>query len=391
MPRVNCIVCGQPFDAIGRGCVCSADCRRARRRAYDAGVSATAGGLPPPMSTCDVCGKQFAVPRGVAKACSPECLQERRRRKARESKRREYERRGPEIVAAAKARLRASPERRRLYDARKYQRHRERMATNQEYAERYRQRQREGYARDAERIQAKRRAKIAAMSDAELAERMERMRGYSRDYHRRTRHDPRCWDERREYAQEYRRRRNAARMAGDAATLEALLAGRETGKRVKPCSECGQPVVGKHPSAKTCGAECRQARYVRLGLERRATTIACAVCGKSFLRRTASRCCSPDCKRARRLGVSVEELQGLCARCGKTFVRKIRRQRFCSRVCQYASGDHGPRPPRPCIACGNQFTPDRHNGKTCSAECRAEAKRRVEKIRSKEKRDGKAK
>lgn len=40
MPRVNCFVCGRAFDAKGRGRICpDPDCRRARRRAYDAGVS----------------------------------------------------------------------------------------------------------------------------------------------------------------------------------------------------------------------------------------------------------------------------------------------------------------------------------------------------------------
>ena len=79
MPRVLCVVCGQPFDAVGRGRICSPDCRRARRRTYDAGVSATVGGLPPPMATCLICQTQFQQNRNQ-RICSDACRTEQRRR-----------------------------------------------------------------------------------------------------------------------------------------------------------------------------------------------------------------------------------------------------------------------------------------------------------------------
>lgn len=65
-----CIVCEREFQAVGRGSICSPDCRRARRRAYDAGVAATTGDLPAPSQACVICGAEFAVGRGCNNCCS---------------------------------------------------------------------------------------------------------------------------------------------------------------------------------------------------------------------------------------------------------------------------------------------------------------------------------
>ena len=293
-----------------------------------------------PTRDCEVCGRPFLA-RTCRKTCSAECQQLRQQ---------------------------ADPERSAWR----------------------RQKAREWYARHRERVQAKRRKRIAAMPDAEAAELAERARRYAREWARRNPHP--------EYDREYRRRRKAARLAGDTVRLEALLAGRDAGGKVKPCVVCGQPVVGRNPMAKVCSRECRAKRSAELA--RPPVTLTCVVCGREFVRRVASPCCSRECRRARRLGTTPDALPPplpesvICDVCGAEFRPARHRQRGCSPECQkigrlrrkLAAHRLGPYPPRPCVICSRDYVPGKKTQRTCSAACREEYHRQTEHARSAQKR-----
>jgi len=398
MPEVDCLVCGRRFLARGRGRICpDPDCRRARRRSYDAGVSAAVAGLPPPERVCEICGRAYPAQRSRKTCGDPACQRERKQRRWRAN----YHALPPEKKAAmierAKQRRVQDPDAAHAQDARKWQR----VKNDPQRLEQNRARAKEHYARHAARIQARRRARLERMTPEELGELVERLRGYTRAWQARQRSDPLRGPQRRAYEREYRRRRQAAEMAGDAATLAALLAGRRNAGTIKPCAVCGRPVVGRHPTAKTCSQECQRQRW--LDRHRPLTEKTCAGCGRTFTPRTAAKTCSEECRRARRLGLPLDQLpplqrlaeEAVCDVCGKTFHPWRAGQKGCSPDCRRvgrlwrkrASRRQGPYPPRPCAVCARPFSPDRHNGKVCpNGECRAEYKRRLERDRQRSKR-----
>jgi predicted nucleic acid-binding Zn ribbon protein len=207
--ELTCCVCSATFQGDNKATVCSSECREARRRERERGSP------DPVMRTCEICGNEFRIKRGVFKTCSPECLKERKRRRWNAKWQAYTPERKARAMAHAKARRQRNPEQAHAADARKNARIHadpERLARVQEIA-------RDSYARHAERIQAERRERIANLSDQELADWMRRNREYGRAHLERVRADPEWNQERKDYQAEYRRRAAARRMAVDAARI----------------------------------------------------------------------------------------------------------------------------------------------------------------------------
>lgn len=167
-----------------------------------------------------------------------------------------------------------------------------------------------------------------------------------------------------------------------------------------PCTVCGQPCAGK---AQTCSPACQAERRRQISAafrdRRRGGPRSCVVCGQPITAPTATNTCSPDCKRARRLGVPLDQLPPLerladsavCDVCGKRFRPWRPRQKGCSPECMRQGRlrrkldrcRKGPYPPRPCCVCGQTFTPERKSRRVCAdPACRAQHKRNLAAARS---------
>lgn len=224
-----CVVCTRHYQ--GRGNVCSPECRKARRRAVDAGLP-DAGGLPAPVRTCVECGESFPANRNFD-TCSPACRLAKKRRKGRESYRRRAAK-DPTLSKRAaqrrRERVRSDPEYAKLvraWEARKQARHRERMATDPDYAARYRDRANAHYARHREAIQATRHDRLEAMNPVELEAWLDRARRYCRHWRRRLLAgivgDPIQHQRYLDIQREYRHQRRRRKLALDAARIEAAF------------------------------------------------------------------------------------------------------------------------------------------------------------------------
>jgi predicted nucleic acid-binding Zn ribbon protein len=232
-PKVDrgCIVCGGTFSGAPNATLCSAECRRARRRGTDAGVVA----LPPKVDVCEVCGGEFQRDRGLRKTCSEGCLRERRKRRGRKAWRRRVAR-NPELTCNMARRRRekaaVDPEyaaRLKQWEANKYAKHRERMRSDPEYATRIHQRAVAHYAAHAEEIQAKRKARLDAMTPEELGVWLRRARRYCREWRKKWRDDlvknPIEHERFRSFYREYRRRLNAQSLSFQVARIQEILDG----------------------------------------------------------------------------------------------------------------------------------------------------------------------
>lgn len=272
----SCIVCGATFETKSRRILCgSTECRKARRRATDAGSDKPF--LPAPQATCYVCGKPFTVNRSQ-RLCSPECVRQSRRtgdarrwaEKTPEQRRAVYERH--EAYRAARPEW-AAEMRRRKNESR-----RAALAGDIELRDRIRREAREWYAANRERILRDRRcrqaATIALMSAEELEFLRWRQRRYSQRHKEKLAADPKrleAFHRRQRLARRESNRRRIEASLHDAARLLAERA--EHPQPAKPCVICTKPIVGRHITAVTCGAkEClRQYRrdVVRKHRERR--------------------------------------------------------------------------------------------------------------------------
>lgn len=240
----TCPACNREFEGHFNAVVCSEECRKARRRGLAIGLPAA----PPPTRECVVCGKVFTYDRGCTNTCSLDCRLIRDRAKFRA----EYYHRiavDPEYGRKAgqrrKAKVAVDPElaaKVKAWDAAKMARHQHRMATDPEYAERHRRRAREKYTAKAAEVQAKRAAKLKAMSDEELLAYRARARQYAKKHHGRRKADPVIRQRDAAMQAEYRRRRREERTAIDMARLNEAM--KEPGT-IKPCG-----VVASRSSAR---------------------------------------------------------------------------------------------------------------------------------------------
>ena len=253
---------------------------------------------------CVICGAVIPRTRLPAVTCEGECADEHRKARQRKAWRRRIAT-DPDLAKRMnerrKERMGADPDyaaKVKDWERRRQIRRTERMACDPEYAAQERARANALYARHAERIQAKRKATIAAMPDAELAELTERMREYCRVHRQRERADPARAQRRKEYEAEYRRRMAEAKAQDDLARLAEMLQGRENASKVKPCVVCGKPVVGRHSMAKVCSKECRRLRTLQIHYPPRPRE--CVVCGKVFESKTCAKLCSPECRLKRK-------------------------------------------------------------------------------------------
>lgn len=221
-----CLVCGRSFQ--GRGNICSKECRRARRRATDAGAP-EAGGLPPPTRNCVWCGKSFIADRN-SDTCSAECRTHNKRWKQRESWYRRVAR-DPNLMRRMNQRRRQRAardpeyaEKLRKWDAMKYVQHRERMAADPEYAAQYRARSNARYAAHREIVQARRRARLDALSPDDLEAWLARARRYCRHWRRKYREkvarDPVAYQKLLDTEREYRHQRRRRQLLLNAARIE---------------------------------------------------------------------------------------------------------------------------------------------------------------------------
>lgn len=207
---------------------------------------------------CVVCGATVPLSgagHGRAATCSPACADRHRKARQRASWRRRVAA-DPSLPARMHARrlerAAADPDyaaRMADWERRRWERHRGRMAADPDYADRVRRRAREAYARCAAEIQAARRARLDAMTPAELQEWCDRARRYCRSWWRRHRDrlkaDPAAYARYRQLANEYARRRRA------------LLAGPPPEWR---CVVCGAAFASRTFRAICDDPDCRAAR-----------------------------------------------------------------------------------------------------------------------------------
>jgi predicted nucleic acid-binding Zn ribbon protein len=300
-PR-KCIACGTDFLGDPKAMTCSLACRQARRRGRAAGVDA----LPPPTVACEICGKVFRRERNTL-VCSAECRRTRKQRRWREN----YYARvavDPDLARRNNARRRERAAVDSEYaakmvewDRKKHARHRRKMAADPAYAERHRARHREHYRTHADEIQAKRKARVEAMTDAELAERIESCRYHSREWRRRRRADPEKAEADRIAFREWTRRKNRDLFQTGMGVLLAAAHERLSGRSshpARPCEICGGPILGRHPTAFTCSDECQWQRTLAKRYPERPRP--CLVCGATITARTSALTCSDACRMTRK-------------------------------------------------------------------------------------------
>lgn len=322
------------------------------------------------VSHCVRCGAPLGADNQRA-TCSAECADAHRKARQRESYYRRVKQR-PDLNVAAARRLRSRAasdqsveERLRSYDAAKRAKHRERMATDPEYAARHRARATEHYRKRAAAIQAKRREKRNAWLASATPEEVVNARRAASVATIRSREKRQA--EYAAYQRQTRRHRTKRALAVQLAKVGQSLSGRvDRPIKKKVCVQCGNPVVGRHPAAKTCSAECSLQRRRAIIAARWFRPRACVECGRAYTSATSTNTCSPECQQSRRQ-------------------RKDRQRELARRV---ALGLPPPRVRRPapsrqpiaqrdCVVCGREFLPTKRNGILCSPACRAEHKRQV--------------
>ena len=184
---IKCAACGREFEGKTSAKFCSQECRLARRRGRFYGVE-YAG---PVIEACVICGTPFRRDRGRNNVCSKECRREKRRRQTLACWHRRVARdpgRIRELYLRRKAKAAEDPafgEKLKEWDCRKHRKHRKRMREDPEYAEAHRQRRAEFWLRNRDRLVAKRKARLDAMSPSELTAWLLRMRKYVREWRRR--------------------------------------------------------------------------------------------------------------------------------------------------------------------------------------------------------------
>jgi uncharacterized protein (TIGR02996 family) len=135
----------------------------------------------------------------------------------------------------------------------------------------------------------------------------------------------------------------------------------------KPCVHCGAEFVPSHPRRLTCSAACRSERH-RQQIEQRAREQYLAGLSEAA-RRIAERESTATDRRVP------------CRYCGTPFLPgRRKRKRFCGRPCKEAFRAESTAT-RPCVVCGREFAGRKRTDKTCSANCAAEHKRRLERER----------
>ena len=135
--------------------------------------------------------------------------------------------------AKAKAKAKADPEyaaKMKIWSKKRHERHRARMKSDPEYAARYRAWHNAHWERNAAEIQAKRDARLNAMTPDQLSAWMERARMYARRYAARHAAEIRAHPERHarylEIMRAYRQRKLAAKAAADLNRIGATLESR---------------------------------------------------------------------------------------------------------------------------------------------------------------------
>lgn len=381
MPTGPCILsgCGKPIYCRG---LCPTHYQRWKRQGSPGPLAkwVAAGGKL--MRPCVICGTPHWADRGKT-YCSEECRLEKHRRAYHalppEKKQTMFRRHN----ANAKRRRREKPEQSQATDRRKWERTKADPAKHAAA----RQKAKEYYAKHADVIQARRKARFLSLTDVEFLDLLKRQRAYSRKWRSQERADPQRGARRKAYEDEYRRRQREAKAVTDMARLTLLLTARtRDAVKAKPCIICGKPVVGKVRGAKTCSPECVAKRHSQLVHPPRPRP--CKGCGQEFADPTSAKYCA-DCRKKTPLPESVA-----CEWCGEQFPPVVHGQRGCCRAHSREIYKRDKReaargralPQRPCIVCSTPFPPERHNAKTCSVECRAEYHRRTERARSQQKR-----
>lgn len=223
----TCSVCGTTFRGDAKASICSAECRRARRRGRDAGVDH----LSPPRKACSVCGVLFTPDRSQA-TCSAECRDAAIRRNGRSHFHRKMATPGYADDVNAKRRKRAkdrpevAEERRRQWRE-KHQQHRLRMLSDPVYAAEHRDKTNARYREHSADIRDRRRKRLDSLGPAELAAWLEQVRLAGRKYRRKWRGslatDPEKHQKYLDLMKEYRRRRAVARTTGQLRDITTKL------------------------------------------------------------------------------------------------------------------------------------------------------------------------
>ena len=183
---------------------------------------------------CPVCGQIMPVRESIQySACPGACMAAWKRKTGRESWHRRFAKDpnlGRKMHARRLEKAAADPEyaaKLLRWEKERRERKRQRMAADPEYAARERARANAFYARNAERIQAERRARLDTLSPAELAKWIDRARRYTRDYRRKYFADIKVHPEKHQKyldtQAEYRRRRAAIRLGQLCAELQRRL------------------------------------------------------------------------------------------------------------------------------------------------------------------------
>ena len=298
---VACKVCGKDFVAhASREWICSSECRRARRRAREA--NSELPGLPSPTPKCRICGESMSLSErgGYKRLCSGACRKEARRQGDAQKWASATPEQKQKVLDRNKRRRQENPEWAQEVDRKKWARLKDEAEKDPETKEKLRESARRTYERNRDAILERRRAKLASLSEQELAERIERSRIACLRHRQRVKDDPEVANRYREAQAEQRRRSREGKLSLEFAQLQedarSRLAG-EKSNQARACVVCQKQFVGKHSTAKVCSAECRQARHNQL-FARPPKETQCRHCGTTFVRRTAATTCSPECRRA---------------------------------------------------------------------------------------------
>ena len=240
---MTCALADCTHEAYCRG-LCRSHYVRWRRQGKPEPIAEWAARGGHLLRPCVVCGTPCRALRGK-EICSDACARERQRRRDLEHYYRSEKRRR-QLLENAKRRRRKKPEQARAQDRRKWAR----IKADPERLAKARERNRNTYARHAERIQAERRARLDAMSPDELREWCERARRYVREWRRRWREklraNPEAHRRWREVYNEYKRRWRAERSGPPPA---------------RRCVVCGA-VFTSHKLRVLCGSsECKAAYH----------------------------------------------------------------------------------------------------------------------------------
>lgn len=279
---------------------------------------------------CRVCGENIPLRgdgHGRPVTCSPECKTEYQQRRWREGYHALPEEKKQRILERRKRKRQDDPEWAREVDRRKYAR----QARDAAAMRANRQRAREWYAQNRERVQTERAAKKLALHGP-LPEII----------------CPGCG---KSFAPP---RRDSVFCSADCRHAQRPLPARG-------CLACGRSFVPVHSGRLTCSEDCRQTRRQGQVTEsRRQQQLA------ELQQQTAT------------LGERVQSAPDRrvpCKNCGKRFLPGRRKRPFCSRPCREYWREQSVRM-RPCSVCGRDFAGHKRNEHLCSTDCRAEHKRR---------------